>query len=123
MTSSPSEILHRVIKSAQTLVCHDELDLPAGRIVFKKGGGNAGHNGHASISDEWGENNYWRLRLGIQADVPKNSIASFVLFAPFPEEEALYQATVKRGGEALFCFPHEGPQAAQNKYNGDSKPR
>ena len=105
------------IPPERTVVCHDELDLPVGRLMFKKGGGNAGHNGLISIGDEWGESGFWRLRLGIQADVPKSSTATFVLSAPFPEEAALYQTTIKRAGEALLCFLHEGPQAAMNKFH------
>ncbi len=106
------------IPPERTIVCHDELDLPAGEFRFKKGGGSAGHNGLDSIVQEWGEPGFWRLRLGIQAGVPKNSIPDYVLAAPFPEERALYEATVKRAAEALACFLHEGPQAAMNRFHG-----
>lgn len=109
------------IPPERTLICHDELDLPVGRLMFKKGGGNAGHNGLISIGEEWGESGFWRLRLGIQADVPKNSTATFVLSTPFSEEEALYKATIKRASEALVCFLHEGPQTAMNKFHTQSE--
>ena len=38
------------IKPEEILVCHDDLDLPAGHMKFKFGGGLAGHNGLKSIS-------------------------------------------------------------------------
>lgn len=49
---------------AQVVVAHDELDLAAGKIRMKTGGGNAGHNGLRSIDGAIGPN-YRRLRIGI----------------------------------------------------------
>lgn len=48
----------------QVIVFHDELDLAAGKIRTKIGGGAAGHNGLRSIDEHLGQN-YWRVRLGI----------------------------------------------------------
>jgi len=49
---------------AQVVVAHDELDLAAGKIRMKLGGGHAGHNGLRSIDAAIGPN-YRRLRIGI----------------------------------------------------------
>ena len=49
---------------AQVVVAHDELDLAAGKIRMKTGGGHAGHNGLRSIDAAMGPN-YRRLRIGI----------------------------------------------------------
>lgn len=49
---------------AQVVVAHDELDLAAGKIRMKLGGGHAGHNGLRSIDGAIGPN-YRRLRIGI----------------------------------------------------------
>ncbi len=49
---------------AQVVVAHDELDLAAGKIRMKAGGGHAGHNGLRSIDAAIGPN-YRRLRIGI----------------------------------------------------------
>lgn len=49
---------------AQVVVVHDELDLAAGKIRMKTGGGHAGHNGLRSIDGAIGPN-YRRLRIGI----------------------------------------------------------
>lgn len=49
---------------AQVVVAHDELDLAAGKIRMKTGGGHAGHNGLRSIDGAIGPN-YRRLRIGI----------------------------------------------------------
>ena len=49
---------------ADILVIHDEIDLAAGKVKMKTGGGNAGHNGLRSISAHIG-NEYRRLRVGV----------------------------------------------------------
>ena len=45
-------------------VFHDELDLAAGRLRVKNGGGHGGHNGLRDIDRHMGVN-YWRVRIGI----------------------------------------------------------
>ena len=42
------------IPAEQILVAHDELDLPAGAVRLKQGGGHAGHNGLRDIMSALG---------------------------------------------------------------------
>ncbi|MFL6799406.1 MAG: aminoacyl-tRNA hydrolase [Xanthobacteraceae bacterium] len=49
---------------ADIVVIHDEIDLSAGRVRVKTGGGVAGHNGLRSISAHVG-NDYRRVRIGV----------------------------------------------------------
>jgi peptidyl-tRNA hydrolase, PTH1 family len=46
------------------VVIHDEIELPAGKVRVKTGGGIAGHNGLRSISAHVG-NDYRRVRIGV----------------------------------------------------------
>lgn len=62
----------------QVFVFHDELDLPAGKLRIKTGGGNAGHNGLRSISAHCG-NDYPRIRLGIGHPGDKALVHAYVL--------------------------------------------
>ena len=52
------------IPPQQVVVLYDELDLAAGKIRIKAGGGSAGHNGIRSVDAAIGPN-YRRLRIGI----------------------------------------------------------
>ena len=52
------------IEPADIIVFYDELDLAAGKVRVKVGGGNGGHNGLRSIDPQIGLN-YKRVRLGI----------------------------------------------------------
>jgi peptidyl-tRNA hydrolase, PTH1 family len=59
-------------------VIYDELDLAAGKVRVKLGGGNAGHNGLRSISAHTG-NDYWRVRIGIGHPGEKERVTGHVL--------------------------------------------
>jgi PTH1 family peptidyl-tRNA hydrolase len=49
---------------ADVIVFHDEIELAAGRLRVKQGGGSAGHNGIRSLDDHIG-NDFWRVRMGV----------------------------------------------------------
>jgi PTH1 family peptidyl-tRNA hydrolase len=57
----------------QLIVVHDELDLPFGTVRLKQGGGNGGHNGLKSISEQLGKD-YIRLRIGIGKPVHGDTV-------------------------------------------------
>jgi PTH1 family peptidyl-tRNA hydrolase len=103
----------RYLKIAQgdIIVFHDELDLAAGKIKVKTGGGNAGHNGLRSISAHLG-NEYARVRIGIGHPGAKELVSGYVLhdFAkadmvwlePLLDAIAEASARLAAGDEARF---------------------
>lgn len=60
-------------------VFHDELDLAAGKMRVKFGGGNAGHNGLRSMQARLGTADFWRVRLGIGHPGDKARVHGYVL--------------------------------------------
>lgn len=60
------------------IVFHDELDLAAGKLRVKEGGGHAGHNGLRSIHAHIGAD-YARVRLGIGHPGDKDRVTGHVL--------------------------------------------
>jgi PTH1 family peptidyl-tRNA hydrolase len=62
----------------QVFVFHDELDLAAGKLRCKTGGGLAGHNGLRSIAAHIGPD-FHRVRLGIGHPGNKGRVHSWVL--------------------------------------------
>ena len=66
------------IPSENIFVFYDELDIAAGKVKFKTGGGNAGHNGLRSI-DQYIDKNYHRIRLGIGHPGDKSRVTGHVL--------------------------------------------
>lgn len=57
-------VQHYGIKPHDIVVVHDELDVGLGKVKYKLGGGDAGHNGLKSITGRIGAN-YHRIRIGI----------------------------------------------------------
>jgi peptidyl-tRNA hydrolase, PTH1 family len=48
-----------------TIVVHDEIDLPFGEVRTRLGGGLAGHNGLKSVARAFGGPDFWRVRVGV----------------------------------------------------------
>ena len=60
------------------LVIHDELDIDAGRLKVKTGGGSAGHNGIRSIAAHIGPD-FHRMRIGIAHPGDRDAVIGHVL--------------------------------------------
>jgi PTH1 family peptidyl-tRNA hydrolase len=88
------------IAPAAVLVVHDELDLPAGELRLKLGGGHAGHNGLRDIHAQLGTPDYWRLRIGIghprDSDVPQREVVDYVLKPPDATDRDAIRAAIDR---------------------------
>ena len=74
------------VSPEETLVVHDELDLPVGSVRIKLGGGHGGHNGLRDIIKALGSNNFYRLRIGIDHPGSKYDVVDYVLKAPSKSE-------------------------------------
>ena len=88
----------------EILVAHDELDLPAGTIKLKLGGGVAGHNGLKDIATVLGTPQFWRIRIGIghpRALEVQQQVGDFVLHPPRREEQSSIDAAIERGMDVL----------------------
>jgi len=53
------------VEPNQIIVVYDDLDLPAGKIRLKKGGGHGGHNGLKSLHQHLPDHDYIRIKVGI----------------------------------------------------------
>jgi len=101
------------------LVVADDLDLPLGRIRFRPGGGDGGHNGLRSIIAELASRDFPRLRLGIgrpSADRP-DDVIDHVLDPFLPEEAEAVEEVVERACRGVRVFVLEGILAAMNAFN------
>lgn len=70
---------------------HDELDLPFGRVKVVKGGSSAGHKGVQSIIDALGNNEFWRVRIGVRPDpytTQKDEIDRYLTQTPLADDVA-----------------------------------
>ena len=75
------------IKPEETLIVHDELELPMGTVSFKWSGGLGGHNGLRSTKPVFGTADFWRLRFGLTKPTDRD-IAAYVL-GKFTEDQEI----------------------------------
>jgi PTH1 family peptidyl-tRNA hydrolase len=105
------------VEPEHLLVVHDEVDLDAGRLQLRLGGGLAGHNGLRSIAKDLGTQEFLRLRVGIgrpQRGDPR-PVADYVLSRFEPEDDV--DALVGRAADAVEALLAEGLEKAQLRFN------
>ena len=97
------------------LVVHDELDIPAGQLRLKQGGGHGGHNGLRDIISQLGSRDFLRLRIGIDHPGTAREVTNYVLGKASPDDRISIEAAID---EALHSLPKilDGDlQAAMNR--------
>ena len=99
------------------LVIHDELDIPAGDVRLKKGGGEGGHNGLRSITSAVGTKDYLRVRVGIGRPPGRMDPADFVLRDFGTTERKELPFLLGDAADAAEMVVVEGLVAAQQKYH------
>ena len=99
------------------VVLHDELDIDAGRVRLKRGGGEGGHNGLRSISQSVGSKDYFRVRLGIGRPPGRQDPADFVLrdFGKAEREELPF--LLGDAADAVEAIIDLGLTAAQQRFH------
>lgn len=106
------------IAPEELLVIHDELDIPAGDVRVKVGGGHAGHNGLRSIIDKLGSRDFSRIRVGIGNPPGRMQVADFVLKQLRAKEAEEFEDTTYRAAEAAALALTRGVVFARDHVNG-----
>lgn len=88
------------IKPEETLVVHDELELPLGTVSLKWSGGLGGHNGLRSTRQVFGTADFWRLRFGLTKPVGRD-IADYVLGKFTGDEQIVLSQVFPQAAELL----------------------
>ncbi|MGD0118246.1 MAG: aminoacyl-tRNA hydrolase [Candidatus Binatus sp.] len=113
----------------QLIVVHDELDLEAGRLRIKQGGGDAGNRGVRSIAESLGTTDFIRVRIGIGRPAgftvemepgrqPKTEENKDYLLRPMTTAERQALAPIlERAASAVEAIAERGLEAAMNRYN------
>ena len=85
-----------------TIVVHDEIDLPFGEVRSRLGGGLAGHNGLKSLAGAFGGPEFWRMRVGVgrPESTDPDVVARYVL-SRFDEPEDEVRKVVERTADEI----------------------
>lgn len=103
------------------VVVHDEMDIPAGSLRFRFGGGLAGHRGLLSISQCLGTQDFYRLRIGIGKPQLKEDTLAWVLGVPDPRDRNLIRAALPFALNTLFIFSRDGLAPATQYAHGAAR--
>ena len=103
----------------EVLVVADDLALPLGRLRIRAQGSAGGHNGLKDIIDCLGNDEFPRLRMGI--DSPQYDATGHVLGDFSDEEMPTVDEAIARSADAATCWIQEGVDSAMNLYNRGSQ--
>ena len=99
------------------IVVHDELDLEPGVVKIKSGGGLAGHNGLASITQHLKTQDFLRVRIGVGKPPSKEQGGDHVLSKIPARERELLDISVQVAADAVQLIVTEGLDAAMRNIN------
>ncbi|MFM9003019.1 MAG: aminoacyl-tRNA hydrolase [Acidimicrobiaceae bacterium] len=99
------------------IVVHDELDLEPGVVKIKSGGGLAGHNGLASITQHLKTQDFLRVRIGVGKPPSKEQGGDHVLSKIPAHERELLDISVQVAADAVQLIVAEGLDAAMRNIN------
>jgi peptidyl-tRNA hydrolase, PTH1 family len=106
----------------RVVAVHDELEIPAGELMLKLGGGSGGHNGLKSLSQALGTQAFHRVRVGIGRPPGRQDPADYVLQPIGKSQLEDLAVTIARAADAVGSLITEGLEAAQQRFNRGAAP-
>lgn len=106
------------VAPAELLVVHDELELPAGEVRFKQGGGHAGHNGLRSLIEKTASRDFSRVRMGIGRPPGRMDPAAYVLQPLRSRDAEVFAVEVALGADIAVYAVEHGAEKALRTYGG-----
>ncbi len=99
------------------IVLVDEVNLPLGSLRVRPAGSAGGHNGLKSIIGALGSDEFVRVRMGAQPEVPTEDRVSYVLGRFRKADMQTVLEMIDRSSEAVRIILREGVHKAMNRFN------
>jgi peptidyl-tRNA hydrolase, PTH1 family len=118
-SGGPASLLARWYKTPveRIIVVHDEIDLAAGKLQVRRGGGTAGHNGLKDIVKALGSPEFLRVRIGVGRPPGQKDPADYVL-EPVPRRQAEdFAVLLERAADATMDLVQLPLERAQDRHN------
>ncbi len=100
------------------IVC-DEYNFPLGKIHLRQGGSDGGHNGVASVIEELGTEEFFRLRCGIGKNFPQGGMVDYVLSDFSDDEIEEKNIMVRKAVEGIEYLIQHGKTKAMTDVNSE----
>jgi len=117
-SGSALEPIQHTMQPVDTLIVHDDVNLPVGTLRLRAGGSAGGHHGVASCLERLGTEDVPRLRLGVGTTPLPRDLAEFVLSTFDREERKSVDGMIARAVEACEHWCEAGIEATMNRVNG-----
>jgi peptidyl-tRNA hydrolase, PTH1 family len=102
----------------ELIVVHDDVDITAGQIRIRQGGGHGGHNGVRSIIEKLETSEFCRVRVGVGRPENDKNMVDFVLSSPQNNNEQMaFQKTLDTAVMAIEMILFEKCKAAMDRFN------
>jgi PTH1 family peptidyl-tRNA hydrolase len=99
------------------IAVHDELDIPAGTLRLKLGGGTSGHNGLRSLQQAMRTPEFLRVRIGVGRPPGRQDPADFVLEPVGKQVRVELAIWADRAADAVRSLIVDGLATAQDRFN------
>ena len=99
------------------IVCHDDLDLPVGKLRLRRQGSAGGQNGLRHIVQCLGTQKFIRIRVGTGGKPEGWELADWVLSRFTMDDRALVDDAIVRAADAVAAICTDGIDKAMNVYN------
>jgi PTH1 family peptidyl-tRNA hydrolase len=106
------------LSSEAIVVIHDDLDLGAGTVRVKQGGGHGGHNGLRDLVAKLGSSDFQRVRVGIGRPEGPMETSSWVLSRWGGADVVRLSGIRERAADAVEAVLEHGVLEAMNRFNG-----
>jgi PTH1 family peptidyl-tRNA hydrolase len=105
------------IDPGNTLIIHDDLDLPLGKIKVVKQGGSGGHRGVQSIFNHLGNRDLPRAKIGIGRPKYGETTEDYVLSPFYESEKEIIDEVMGVSLQVCKLFIQEGIVTTMNRIN------
>lgn len=103
----------------EVIVVHDDLDVAAGRVLVKRGGGHGGHNGLRSLHERLASDAYLRVRVGVGRPPGRMDAADYVLEPLRGIAWESLEASIPAAAQAVISILERGADVAMREFNAD----
>jgi PTH1 family peptidyl-tRNA hydrolase len=103
----------------ELVVVHDDIDLPAGSVRVKNGGGHGGHNGLRSVHEKLRDGGYVRVRVGVGRPPGRQEPADYVLEGMSAAAAEELESQIPFAAQAVVHIVEHGVESAMQEFNGE----
>jgi peptidyl-tRNA hydrolase, PTH1 family len=103
----------------ELIVVHDDIDIPAGSVRAKNGGGHGGHNGLRSLAESLGTGEFLRVRVGVGRPPGRMDPADYVLEPLRRDAAEELLASIPTAASCVMHIIERGIDSAMAEYNAD----